>query len=1614
MPPFLEKRQNKTKDMHKKLLTLLFACLSLGIWAQIPNGYYDDAAGLSGAPLKTALFGIIDNHDVQSYNSLWDHFESTDAKPNGKVWDMYSDIPGGTPPYLYDFIIDQCGNYNSEGDCYNREHSFPKSWFNDASPMYSDLFQIVPTDGYVNGRRSNWPFGEVGSATWTSMNGSKVGSNNTSGYSGTVFEPIDEYKGDFARIYFYMATRYEDRIASWENNSDNSDAALDGTSYPCYEEWFLNLLLDWHQNDPVSQKEIDRNNEVYDIQDNRNPYVDHPEYVFQVWGGVQAPVISNVNWSPNSPDENVAVNVSATITDDGSISTAQVFWGITSSTLNNSLNMSNSGTTYSATIPGQSAGQMVYFKITATDDESNNSQSAVYSYQVNENAGTIALPFLEDFNDQTLGIFMQYSVTGPNQIWNNGSFDGTYFAKMSNYNGSENIENEDWMITPAINFNNYFNEKLQFTTAMKNFSDNNTFLYLKYSTNYSGSGNPNVANWTDLTNLANWSDGDYVWTSSGEIDLSNINGDEVYIAFIYDSQAGSGKTWEIDDISITVDNTTNEPPVISNVQHLPSNPEEGQSVTVSATITDDGNVEEVILHYGYSATSLNNQLNMNSSGDTYSAAIPAQVGGTQVFYQISATDDEDEESLSSIYNYTVLEINQPPIISGVSFNPTNPIENEVVSVQAQITDDNEVALAEVLWGLSAGSLNNSISMNHSGNNYNGQIPGQTAESVVYFKIKATDNDGDFTESSIHQYTVAEASNLPPLINNVSYNPTSPYENEVVNVQAQITDDHEVASAEILWGLSAGNLNQSISMNHSGNIYSGQIPGQTAETSVYFKIKATDDDDEFSESDIYLYTVQAIPNDPPQISNISFSPNFPVEEETVTVDAIITDDDEIVSAQILWGLSSTSLNNTVSMSNTGNDYSGQIPGQNAETTVYFKIKATDNDGDFTESSIFQYTVAGTSNLPPLINNVIYNPTNPYENEVVSVQAQISDDNEVASAEILWGLSASNLSNSVSMNHSGSNYSGEIPGQNAEITVYFKIKATDDEAESSESNTYQYTVQASPNEPPLIENISFYPISPVENETVTVEAQITDDQDVVLAEILWGFSSSNLNNSITMEAENSDYSGEIDGQLEETTVYFKIKATDNQGDYSISDLYQYTVASNPNLAPVITNVSFNPTEPEEDESVIVDAEITDDELIASALVLWGSSEGNLSEIVSMVANGDQYSGDIPGQSQGVNVFFKIQAFDNEGLMTETTVYEYTVASNTNIQLLPFLETFETEDLGIFHSYSVTGTNQWYNDAYDDNHFAKMSNYNGSVNIENEDWLITYAINFNNYTNEVMRFRTAMQDYSDNSTFLYLKYSTNYDGMSDPNTASWTDITGEANWSSGNYEWVESGDIDLSGVIGNAVYLAFQYVSEDGSGKTWEVDNVSVSLEGANQAPEITEITRYPELVDNTNEVTISAVITDDVEVSTASIFYGLSATQMTNEITMSSNGDDYSAIIPPQEAFETVYYRIKATDNEAAVTYSNVYNYFVDMVWGVEDTELPNWKLFPNPARNYIYLQSETLAEAEIKIFHSTGSLVKVFKQVSQKQSIDISNLSPGVYFVHINLFSNHQVLSLIVE
>ncbi len=266
---------------------LLSANVVIGV-AAIPENYYYDVDGKKNADnILNALNGIIDNHTVIAYSGLEPYYEQTDFY-NDTLWDMYSTCTF----YMSHANVPQ----SAVCDGWNKEHLVCQSWLG-SGPMVSDLFNVYPTDARINNLRSNYPYGVVGTNSGFTKDPNhhglgKLGSSTTSGI-GTCYEPDDNYKGDFARSFFYMVARYR------SNTLNSGNGAKMFTSSPTnLTAYSLSFLLDWHRQDPVSQKEIDRNQAVYGIQHNRNPFIDYPELAEYIWGNKVGQTINLASMTP--------------------------------------------------------------------------------------------------------------------------------------------------------------------------------------------------------------------------------------------------------------------------------------------------------------------------------------------------------------------------------------------------------------------------------------------------------------------------------------------------------------------------------------------------------------------------------------------------------------------------------------------------------------------------------------------------------------------------------------------------------------------------------------------------------------------------------------------------------------------------------------------------------------------------------------------------------------------------------------------------------------------------------------------------------------------------------------------------------------------------------------------------------------------------------------------------------------------------------------------------------------------------------------------------------------------------------------------------------------------
>lgn len=253
--------------------------------AQAPQNYYSAIDGCFGAELKANLTKAIQNHRVFSYSDLWDTYEVTDVVP-------------GTKDQILEYYSDKVMYYTSRGTLINREHTVPQSWWGggDASDAFTDLFNVLPGEAKANNNKSNYPLGIVTGSPKFDNGVTKIGPSNNNGGASYVFEPADEYKGDFARIYFYVAVCYAS--APW-----TTEAYSMMKNEPTIKEWTIPTLLAWNEQDPVDEREMKRNEACYYLQHNRNPFVDYPQLAQFIWGNRQNELFELSDETINVPSQ---------------------------------------------------------------------------------------------------------------------------------------------------------------------------------------------------------------------------------------------------------------------------------------------------------------------------------------------------------------------------------------------------------------------------------------------------------------------------------------------------------------------------------------------------------------------------------------------------------------------------------------------------------------------------------------------------------------------------------------------------------------------------------------------------------------------------------------------------------------------------------------------------------------------------------------------------------------------------------------------------------------------------------------------------------------------------------------------------------------------------------------------------------------------------------------------------------------------------------------------------------------------------------------------------------------------------------------------------------------
>ncbi|MFV0265660.1 MAG: endonuclease I family protein, partial [Draconibacterium sp.] len=332
----------------KSLIIAFLMCLN-GILLAQPVGYYNGTETLSGEQLKSALHEIIKDHVDFSYSRVRDIINYSDADP---------DNPDNVILF-YSQVSRNASNYGSGGDYINREHVWAKShgYFEDIRSINGDAFNLRPADASVNEDRGNKDFDNV------QPNGTRHTEATECWYTSNAWEPGPSTKGQVARILFYMATRYE-------SDGDEIDLELADqlNTFPSAKFGKLSTLIKWNNEYPPSDFERRRNERIFRIQQNRNPFVDHPEFVDLIWGNREPETtrIAELTMQPEKPLPGENVAISCRVSSNNTPDSVLLYWGPNYDSAQQFVRLNKTGELYSGNIQiNELPNEMIYFKLLA-------------------------------------------------------------------------------------------------------------------------------------------------------------------------------------------------------------------------------------------------------------------------------------------------------------------------------------------------------------------------------------------------------------------------------------------------------------------------------------------------------------------------------------------------------------------------------------------------------------------------------------------------------------------------------------------------------------------------------------------------------------------------------------------------------------------------------------------------------------------------------------------------------------------------------------------------------------------------------------------------------------------------------------------------------------------------------------------------------------------------------------------------------------------------------------------------------------------------------------------------------------------------------------------------
>jgi len=696
--------------MKKFLLVFysLFISIAFSL-AQAPAGYYDEADGLSGDNLKSALHTIISRYDNGSGGFSQGHV----AFSYSDVWEklMYTDEdPDNTSNVILFYTGWSYAKNNNGGGVseWNREHTWAKSHgdFGTATGPGTDLHHLRPTDVTVNGARSNLDFDNGGSQY---IDGDGV---TYCYYDGDSWEPWDEVKGDVARIIFYMAVRYEGNSYDWNYDLEVVEGVntINNTAYQYGEHGNLSTLLQWHQADPVSDWEMRRNNRIFEHQKNRNPFIDHPEYVNLIWGD-GTPEVSFSSTPATAINAGEQYNYSVTAI-GGNGSPIEI--SCTQKPAWLSFSGGSNGTASLSGIPAESDEGEHSVVLAATDGES----AAEQSFTILVSVVTPEIIFTSTPVTSAI-VSQQYSYTIEASVQSDESqtvsFDAAtlpeWLTLTDNGNGTAILYGTPTLDNVGVN-------GVEILATTNDLSKTQTF---DITVSEGGSG----GDWVETFTLMPETSSSYTtreWTGDNGIEWSATNART--------DQEIDGRAICLKDAGDTYLISQTLAGGVSSVTFEHQQKFSGSGGEITLFVNDQQIGESVAVSDVVNSSTFSN---INISGD-FTIKLVSN-GATRI-----AIDNLGWTNLSNPP--------QSPVFGDILHTPESPLNDEEVTFLAEVTDaDGTIEQVLLSYGSSAETLSQSASMQYlSGNSYSVSLQLPLAEGDVYYAVEATDNDGNVTVS----------------------------------------------------------------------------------------------------------------------------------------------------------------------------------------------------------------------------------------------------------------------------------------------------------------------------------------------------------------------------------------------------------------------------------------------------------------------------------------------------------------------------------------------------------------------------------------------------------------------------------------------------------------------------------------------------------------------------------------------------------------------------------------------------------------------------------------------------------------------------------------------------